>query len=49
MVGGQRSKARRGELKIPLPIGLAYTETDQMVKDPDRVSVVFQYNFSPSF
>ena len=36
MVGGQRSKARRGELKIPLPIGFAYTETDQVVKDPDR-------------
>ncbi len=36
MVGGQRNKARRGKLKMPLPIGFAYTETDQVVKDPDR-------------
>ena len=36
MIGGQRSKARRGALKIPLPTGLVYTETDEVVKDPDR-------------
>ena len=36
MVGGQRSKAMRGELKLPLPIGLAYTSTDQVVLDPDQ-------------
>jgi hypothetical protein len=36
MIGGQRSKALRGALKIPLPIGLVYTETDEVVKDPDR-------------
>ncbi len=36
MVGGQRSKARRGELKLPLPIGLAYTATDEVVLDPDQ-------------
>ena len=36
MVGGQRSKAMRGELKLPLPVGLAYTSTDQVVLDPDQ-------------
>ena len=36
MIGGQRSKAMRGELKIQLPIGLVYTESDRVVKDPDR-------------
>lgn len=36
MIGGQRSKALRGALKIPLPTGLVYTETDKVVKDPDR-------------
>ena len=36
MVGGQRSKALRGELKLGLPIGLAYTDADQVVLDPDR-------------
>lgn len=36
MIGGQRSKALRGALKIALPIGLVYTEEDEVVKDPDR-------------
>ncbi len=36
MVGGQRSKAQRGELKLALPVGLVYTETNQVVKHPDR-------------
>ncbi|MXZ18687.1 MAG: recombinase family protein [Rhodothermaceae bacterium] len=36
MIGGQRSKARRGELKLPLPIGLVYTATDQVILDPDQ-------------
>ena len=36
MLGGQRSKARRGELRLPLPIGLVYAERDRVVKDPDQ-------------
>lgn len=36
MIGGQRSKAQRGALKIALPVGLVYTERDQVVKHPDR-------------
>lgn len=36
MVGGQRSAAERGALKLSLPIGLAYNESDEVVFDPDR-------------
>jgi DNA invertase Pin-like site-specific DNA recombinase len=34
--GGIESKARRGELKMPLPVGLAYDTQDRVVLDPDR-------------
>ena len=34
--GGLLNKARRGELKISLPVGLVYDATDQVVRDPDR-------------
>ena len=34
--GGQLSKARRGELKIALPIGLIYDPLDRVVLDPDE-------------
>ena len=35
--GGILNKARRGELRIPLPIGLTYEEsTDRIVLDPDK-------------
>jgi DNA invertase Pin-like site-specific DNA recombinase len=33
--GGQLSKARRGELKMILPVGLAYDPADKIVLDPD--------------
>ena len=33
--GGILSKARRGELKVPLPVGLAYDLADRVVLDPD--------------
>ena len=39
LVGGQRSKARRGELKMRLPLGLAYNERNEVVLDPDRTIV----------
>ncbi|NOQ23301.1 MAG: recombinase family protein [Candidatus Aegiribacteria sp.] len=35
MRGGQLSKARRGELKIKLPIGFAYDYEDKVILDPD--------------
>ena len=34
--GGIRSKARRGELRMPLPVGLVYDEQDRVILDPDR-------------
>lgn len=34
--GGVLSKARRGELKVPLPVGLVYDELDRVCLDPDR-------------
>ncbi len=34
--GGLLSKAQRGELKMPLPIGFVYDPADRVVLDPDR-------------
>jgi len=34
--GGVRNKARRGELKNPLPVGLLYDAQDRVILDPDR-------------
>jgi DNA invertase Pin-like site-specific DNA recombinase len=34
--GGIVSKARRGVLKLVLPIGLCYTDDDRVVRDPHR-------------
>jgi len=47
LIGGQRSKARRGELKQILPIGFAYDPLDRVILDPDQqvqqaVRLVFQ-------
>ena len=36
LLGGVLSKARRGELKLPLPVGLAYDPLDRVVLDPDQ-------------
>src|SRR4029077_17481899 len=35
LMGGQRSKARRGELQMPLPVGLVYDPAGNVVLDPD--------------
>src|SRR5690348_15046925 len=35
LLGGVLSKARRGELKLPLPVGLVYDPLDRVVLDPD--------------
>jgi DNA invertase Pin-like site-specific DNA recombinase len=34
--GGIANKARRGELKNPIPVGLVYDSQDRVVRDPDR-------------
>jgi len=34
--GGIRNKARRGELELPLPIGLAYDGAGHVILDPDQ-------------
>jgi DNA invertase Pin-like site-specific DNA recombinase len=36
MRGGLLNKAKRGELRLPLPIGFAYDDQDQVVLDPDQ-------------
>jgi DNA invertase Pin-like site-specific DNA recombinase len=36
MLGGIISKAQRGELKVPLPIGLVYDLDQRVVLDPDQ-------------
>ena len=35
LIGGQLSKARRGELRMPLPVGLVYDPAGRTVLDPD--------------
>ena len=35
LIGGQLSKARRGELRMPLPVGLLYDPAGRTVLDPD--------------
>jgi DNA invertase Pin-like site-specific DNA recombinase/DNA-binding XRE family transcriptional regulator len=34
--GGILNKARRGELKMALPVGLVYDAADQVIRDPDQ-------------
>ena len=34
--GGILNKARRGELKVPLPVGFVYGPNDKMILDPDQ-------------
>lgn len=36
LLGGIESKARRGELRKPLPVGLEYDAQDRVVLDPDQ-------------
>jgi len=36
LVGGMKSKARRGELRVRLPVGFVYDWQDQVVLDPDQ-------------
>jgi len=36
MWGGRLAKAKRGELKTPLPVGFRYADNDAVILDPDR-------------
>lgn len=36
LLGGILSKAQRGELKVPLPVGLVYDEDQRVILDPDK-------------
>lgn len=46
MRGGVLNKAKRGELKMPLPIGFIYDEEDRVVLDPDlRVQETIRHLF----
>ena len=36
LVGGVLNKAQRGELKMPLPVGLVYDEDQKAILDPDQ-------------
>lgn len=36
LIGGMLNKAKRGQLRVPLPIGFVYDTADRVVLDPDR-------------
>jgi DNA invertase Pin-like site-specific DNA recombinase len=36
LIGGQLAKASRGELEIPLPVGLVYDPAGKVTLDPDQ-------------
>jgi DNA invertase Pin-like site-specific DNA recombinase len=47
LIGGQLSKARRGELRMPLPVGLVYDPAGRIVIDPDTgVQQAIQHVFA---
>jgi DNA invertase Pin-like site-specific DNA recombinase len=46
--GNKLSKARKGELRFPLPVGYVFDELQRIVKDPDAqvrssIQLVFEY------
>jgi DNA invertase Pin-like site-specific DNA recombinase len=49
MRGGLLNKARRGDLRLRLPIGLAYDEADRVVLDPDQQVQQTFYLFFETF
>jgi hypothetical protein len=36
LVGGKLNKAKKGELRFPLPVGLCYDEENRIIFDPDE-------------
>ena len=48
LIGGQLSKARRGELQMGLPVGLVYDPAGKVVLDPDTgVQQAIRHLFTP--
>ena len=46
LIGGQRNKARRGELEVPLPMGLVFDAAHAVVLDPDpRIRAILSFIF----
>jgi DNA invertase Pin-like site-specific DNA recombinase len=48
LLGGKLNKAKKGELRFPLPVGFCYDEEGQIVVDPDEevrgvVALVFRF------
>lgn len=48
LLGGKLNKAKKGELRLPLPVGLCYDEEGRIVLDPDEevrgaVALVFRW------
>ncbi|MGF1614573.1 MAG: recombinase family protein [Gammaproteobacteria bacterium] len=46
--GGKLNKAKKGELRAPLPVGLCYDDEDPIIRDPDvevqgAVALVFRF------
>ena len=37
LLGGKRNKARKGELRFPLPVGFCYDSVGRTVLDPDEL------------
>jgi DNA invertase Pin-like site-specific DNA recombinase len=48
LTGGLLNKAKRGELKMRLPVGFVYNAVDKVVLDPVRVSKIID-GFTPNF
>lgn len=49
LIGGQLAKASRGELEVPLPVGLIYDPTAKVVLDPDQAVQQAIHQFFDTF
>lgn len=49
MLGGKKNKAKKGELRFPLPVGYAYDTDGQTVLDPDEEVQIAVRNVFHSF
>ena len=49
LIGGKKNKARKGELRFPLPVGYAYDMGGQTILDPDEEVQTAVWNVFHSF
>lgn len=49
LIGGQLAKASRGELEVPLPVGLVYDATAKVTLDPDQAVQQAIHQFFDTF